>query len=421
MQAKFLKPIVLSFFFAVLLSANTFAQNLLGTAGKIWYDDSYIYVNLVNQGILVIDNHDVRNPQKIGFIAIEGNVDMAVRGNILYANSYEDLVTIDITNFKAVKELDRIKGVFSHRRSFNNTARNTVGWQSGNDLNSFLNNLAQTLSGNGLNSGNRGSGLLGGLTGGGILGGNGMGGNNMGLAQSVNPISSAGGGSGGGGSMACFTLKDNYLYAIDASDLHIFDIASPNKPYKTENTVKINSDIETIFSYEEKLFVGSQTGMYIFDIKNRAYPQREGTYKHTRSCDPVVVEGDYAYVTMRDGNLCGNAVNQLDIIDISNSMNPRKVKSYNMTNPHGLGIDKGVLFVCDGRDGLKVFDASNPNNIRQLARFANITTYDVIPNAKRKILIMVGSNQIFQYDYTDPNNPQQLSSLAVLGETKAER
>ena len=35
------------------------------------------------------------------------------------------------------------------------------------------------------------------------------------------------------------------------------------------------------------------------------------------SCDPVVVQGDYAFVTLRGGTECQGFSNQLDIIDIS--------------------------------------------------------------------------------------------------------
>ncbi|PJF33372.1 MAG: hypothetical protein CUN57_02355, partial [Phototrophicales bacterium] len=138
------------------------------------------------------------------------------------------------------------------------------------------------------------------------------------------------------------------------------------------------------------------------NISMPAQPEREGVYRHTRSCDPVVVEGNYAYVTLRDGTDCRGGVNQLDVVDVSDPSRPRKVKTYPMTNPHGLGIDEGTLFICDGRDGLKVFDANDPMRIEQTGRFRNIQAYDVIPIKARKHLVMVGSNKIFQYDYKSP-------------------
>ena len=69
-----------------------------------------------------------------------------------------------------------------------------------------------------------------------------------------------------------------------------------------------------------------------------------------REGKPVVVEGDYAYVTLRTGSNCGGSLNQLDVVNIKNIEFPILEASYNFTNPHGLGIDNGTLFLCDGSD-----------------------------------------------------------------------
>lgn len=379
------------------------AQTLQGRAGKIWFDNNYLYVNFLYSGVLVIDNAVPEKPQKIGFIEIPGNVDMAVVGNIMYANSNRDLVTIDITDLENPKELSREEGVFSHQPLGSGSNR-AIAWRSGSDLNALLNSMLSNLTQNGN-----------------LIGTNGF---NFGLqgmdpAQmrtSVNQTSSATAGSSGGGkggSMACFTIKDGYLYAVDATQLHVFDLGEVSKPKKVGNKIRVGTGIETIFNYGEKIFIGSQLGMFIYDISDRVYPKREGRYQHTRSCDPVVVEGNYAYVTLHDAIDCGGGVNQLDVIDISNPRSPRKVRTYKMTNPHGLGVDNGTLFVCDGRDGLKVYDTKSPLQLKrnQLAHFPNINTYDVIPDGNRKVLIMVSDDKITQYDY---HNPQKIKTLSEL-------
>ena len=64
---------------------------------------------------------------------------------------------------------------------------------------------------------------------------------------------------------------------------------------------------------------------------------------HVTSCDPVVVEGNYADITLRTGNTCETDVNQLDIVDIHALDQPTLIKSHPMYNPHGLGIDRGIV------------------------------------------------------------------------------
>ena len=90
------------------------------------------------------------------------------------------------------------------------------------------------------------------------------------------------------------------------------------------------------------------------------------------------------------------------------------MRSYNMTGPYGLGIDGDVLFVCDGTDGLKVFNAADPYLISEhlIATFKDINAFDVIPLGKS--LLMIGSDGFYQYDYTNLNDIKQISSIKVV-------
>lgn len=169
--------------------------------------------------------------------------------------------------------------------------------------------------------------------------------------------------------------------------------------------------IETIFPYQQNLFIGSQTGMYIYDISQPDAPKQLSIYQHIVSCDPVVAQGNTAYVTLRSGTTCrGNtSFNSLDVIDVSNLRAPKVLRSYPMKNPFGLGIDGNLLFVCEGDFGLKVLDVTDPLNIKQLQFIENVRTYDVIPN--RKVLIVTGKDGIYQYSYADPTALKLLSRL----------
>lgn len=213
---------------------------------------------------------------------------------------------------------------------------------------------------------------------------------------------------GTGGSMARFAISGNHLYTVTNSNLKVYDISQPDDP-KPGADIKIGIRIETIFPYGENLFIGSQTGMHIFNVQNPANPSHVSTYSHVQSCDPVVVQGNYAYVTLRDGNTCRTGQNLLDVIDISNPASPKIVRSYPMKNPHGLGIEGNTLFICEGRYGLKVFDATKPDSLVETQSISGIHTYDVIP--RNQVLIVVGQDGLYQYSY---NNAQQLSQLSVI-------
>jgi len=151
--------------------------------------------------------------------------------------------------------------------------------------------------------------------------------------------------------------------------------------------------------------------MFIFDITNATAPVREGKFAHARACDPVVADDDYAFVTLRAGTFCTGTNNELDVIDVRNVNSPSLVKIYGMTNPHGLSKDGNLLFVCDGRDGLKVYNATNVSSLRLLDRVSNLETYDVIAFNKR--LLIVAKGGLYQYDYTNPSRLSLISKLAV--------
>lgn len=369
----------------------------LKNPGKIYVKDNYIFVNEIKKGIHIINNTNPQQPQNIAFLKIPGVIDMAVKENTLYADNYMDIVTFDITNPKAIKETGRVKEVFQNGLTdgiswYYNPQNQTVTdyeikivtekvrsncGQSGNDINPiyyYANDVAFK----------------------------------NGAVQSG--TSGANGTTGTGGSMARFTIYDNYLYTVSQSDLLLFNIKTLNQPTQLSK-INLGWGIETIFPYKDKLFIGSNTGMYIFDNKNPEKPVRLSMFQHARACDPVVVHNDIAYVTLRSG-WCGAAPNRLDIVNVANLSSPTLIKSYDMQNPAGLGIDFPNLFICEGKFGLKSFDATSTTNVTLQQHIEKIDAYDVIP-LEGKHFLMVGKDGLYQYDTSNPKNMKQLSVIPV--------
>jgi len=217
-------------------------------------------------------------------------------------------------------------------------------------------------------------------------------------------------GVGRGGSTARFTIVKDYLYIVDNQSLKVFRISAPDNPVYTKR-VPLNTVVETIFPFQDHLLVGTQTGMFIFSISNPENPARVSVYSHVVSCDPVVADGNYAYVTLRSGTNCNRGVNVLDVLDIKDMRSPQLVKSYPMQSPHGLGVDGNLLFVTEGNFGLKVFDKSNPNDLKLIKTFNDFTAFDVIPEAN--VLIVTGKQGIYQYSYNAQNELKLLSIIPI--------
>jgi hypothetical protein len=370
--------------------------------GKIYFKDNFIYVNEYQKGIHVVDNTDPANPQVLKFIEIPGNVDMAVRGNYLYADSYVDLLTIDISDINNIREVDRDTNVFPYiipevPEGIIDNVNQQQGVVVGYTVTEKTEKVESTVSYPRYYlyedvAWNNADGVK------------------------VNPSTNGGGTEAGtGGSMARFTINDKYLYTINIYSLKIFDLSYPVNPNFLKE-VTVGWGIETLFPFEDKLFIGSTQGMYVYSVADPINPVEISQFRHASACDPVVVEGNYAYVTLRSGNLCGATESQLDVIDISNLAEPKQIANYPMVEPYGLGVDDSVLFVCDGSAGLKIYNAADKYAIDQhkLAEYPEIQAFDVIPLGN--VLVMIGVDGLYQYDYSNLDSIYELSHIPIYGE-----
>jgi hypothetical protein len=217
-------------------------------------------------------------------------------------------------------------------------------------------------------------------------------------------------GEGKGGSLARFTFLKGYLYIVDESTLKTFDISNPDNP-ELVGTTDIGAGVETIFPYENYLFIGTQWGMFIYSVEDSPVPIFLSNFEHSYACDPVVVSGNTAYVTLRSGTSCQSGSDRLEIVDVSNLQNPRLLNTVGMSNPHGLAVSDTILFVCEGDFGFKVFNIKQKSNPVLIANLDSIPSYDVITNYGRKELIITGKEGIFQYDYSNPYEIKQISKI----------
>lgn len=159
------------------------------------------------------------------------------------------------------------------------------------------------------------------------------------------------------------------------------------------------------------MLIGTQTGMFIYNASNPDQPQKLGQFSHVRTCDPVIADGNYAYVTLSGGSTCGGFSNQLDVLDIRSLTNPSLIRSYNLTAPKGLAKDGDLLLICDGKEGIKIFDAKDPAILLQLKNVPGFEATDVI--AQQGIAIATAKGGLYCIDYTDVTNAKVIGKIPV--------
>lgn len=364
--------------------------------GKMCFYNHYLYISEPEKGIHIINNTDPANPQQTGFIELLGNADLAIRNGMLYADSYIDLVWFDVSN-PAVPELKgRLDSIFP-------TAIPMTQNQYGIDYTTIYPAINKSIIIGWVltEKTEEVSHYTGGWKDGGILFDGGIAlnaGNNGSNSNGIN------------GSMSRFSIYNDHLYSVINNYLNIFDL-SGNIPKKAGQDFYIGRNVETIFSYKNNMFMGTPTGMLIYSVNDPVKPVFQSSLTHVYGCDPVVVENDMAYVTVHSGNLCGQSSNELFVVDVSDVKNPKQLVSYTMTNPKGLGIDNGRLFLCD--DGLKIYNVTDPQTLisNRLAHYTGMDGFDVIP--QNNILMMIADDGLYQYDYSDINNIRQISKIPI--------
>ena len=371
--------------------------------GKIITYQNYVFVNEPMEGIHIVDHSDPVNPVNISFLSIPGNLDMSIVDDHLYVDMFSSLAVFDISDIFSPNFIESytVENVFDYDAFWNFPVEIweepnayieyreypdkdkgiVVDWQTETVrekrslydyryYDEVATPLASTEDGN------------------------------IGPQQTSTA-----------GSMTRFLPIGSYLYTINFSELVLFQIGSD---YRPSPWIKKNTDTqaETLFQLNDLLFVGSVNGMLVYDVSDAADPAYINRIEHMRSCDPVVADTNYAYVTLRGGTNCFTDINELQIIDIQDPQNLSVVSRKDMYNPHGLGIYNDHLIICDGSSGVKIVDVSAPTKPSIVNSAPIKFAYDVIidfPSA-----LIVGDTDLYQYDISNLPELQLISQTPIL-------
>jgi hypothetical protein len=192
------------------------------------------------------------------------------------------------------------------------------------------------------------------------------------------------------GSLTRFITVGNYLYAVDNNNLKTYSIANPATPVFKGST-QVGFSIQTIFPYQDKLFIGSANAMFIYSIANPEQPVLlSQTVYFVQGRDPIVAFDSVAYTTVRrDFGSGGGGV--LNVYNIKNLSQPVLQARLTMANPFGLGVKDSALYVCDGGAGLRLFNISNPYQPAFRSTFGQPEVfYDVIVQGNTLIAYIQG-------------------------------
>jgi hypothetical protein len=364
---------------------NAFLQSpsIMKNLGSFALYNNMMFINEKNKGIHVIDCSQPSNPVNKGFIPIPGNTGLAIKNDALYADCYCDLLVFSISNKENISCVNALPNIFQARvtnRPVDTTIVKVTWITKDTSIEARYYNYALMNSLDKRNSVQYATTSTS---------------NGTGAGNNVNP-----GGSGAtsvGSSLSVFTIINDYLYTVDQTSLRTFLIGNGSYP-ELKNTIKVGSNVETIYPFKDKLFIGSMTGMFAYSLNNPASPKYISQYNHINVCDPVIADDNYAFVTLSSGTRCGGFNNQMDILDIRDVENPELIQSIRYTNPKGLSKEGNVLFLCDGNAGLKVLDVTDVSSITTRQSYSIGNALDVIALDQKAYVMLETGIKIYSFD-----------------------
>lgn len=379
------------------------ASKALEKPGKFWRKDGYLFVSDVNKGIHIYNISNANAPYELVFVNVPGIMDVAVKGNYLLADSYTDLLVLDISNPSQPAQVKRLNDVFPYN-PFKVEAREGYPVVALDQTKGVITDWKiEKVKDEYACSGAKSPTFY-----------------NCPNCESMGGISAPSMQNGpdkfsGGGSMAAFAVMGDYLYTVSAgtNSLLTYSIADPLNPSKTSEQV-IGWNVETIVAYQRFLFIGTQSGMQVFGIQNSpGSPSYISAFTHATACDPVIVQDQTAYVTLRGGTPCQGISNQLDVLNVQNIQNPVLIRTYPMSGPYGLGIDGNILAICEAGNGVQVYNAADPANLVHVTTLTSLNVKDVILYGG--MALFIGDTGIWVYTYDSAGNFQGGGSIGIVG------
>lgn len=223
------------------------------------------------------------------------------------------------------------------------------------------------------------------------------------------------------GSYANMLAIGDNLYVLGNGSLTTLSLQNPENPVILDS-LKISNDVESLFFNNNRLFIGSLEGMYIYQIALNGLPIFRSLTPYDRlfdatPCDPVVANDTIAFATLSTSIDLNNAcfrntlLNQLSVFDIKDLENPSLLTSIELEEPKGLGLDQEILFVCERWNGIKIFNVADPRNPIQLYHFDGFPALDLIPNDG--LLVVIGDEDLYQFDYSNIDSVTMISTYEL--------
>ncbi|MBQ4820679.1 tail fiber domain-containing protein [Aquimarina sp. MMG016] len=205
-----------------------------------------------------------------------------------------------------------------------------------------------------------------------------------------------------------------YLYSQDGF-LAIVNITDPSQPALVSNTTAIDADVEAIASDGNYLYLVDDSVDKAFTVVDISSPESPVILPNTVSGlnmdsnnASMVINNGYAYVM-------SNETDNIDIIDVTDPLNPSLVLSSNLFGYYLTDIiaEGDYLYVLDEDESLlKIFNISNPVSPASIGTLSiGGTPQSLVKSGDYVYIVDSESDDLKVVDVSDPSTPSLASDI----------
>ncbi len=371
---------------------------MLQKLGRIKAWNGFLFINEAQQGIHVFDIRNAAAPRQLTFIAIPGNNEFAIHGNSLIADTYIDLVVLDISQADNPRTLQRLEDIFPNMLPLMDVQLPIYGldfkkgvvveWKT-KDITEVVDKDSEGRAE--FISFNHSTGPQ-------------IGDIEVGIsATTFESLSSMGG----------FESADDYLYIAHNDKLIVLEAQNP-KQLICADKLMMHAHIGSIQRIEDYLFVGSMSEMHVYDIENPKKPYFMAVMPGLAACDQVEIFENHAVALMRTDNNCTASDGYLQTFELVQPFNPN-MSDVLPIRATAIAKSENALFVGMADGGLNVYKPETQTGgltLSEMAAYSEIHVEKLF--VEDEILFVVGGGKLSLFEIIENFELQLLSTIGIM-------
>lgn len=160
-----------------------------------------------------------------------------------------------------------------------------------------------------------------------------------------------------GEDLETMAIHNGFAYIGDLNDtMYVVDVKNPHSPKEILN-YDMGHPISALDSFSHYLLVDSYEGQYIYGADNPPNLALKSYFSESSNGHKILPDNKYIYLT-REG---------FQIYDIKNIEKPILLGSHATKIPLSIDVAGDYAYIVEDKDGLEIFDISNPGNINTIS------------------------------------------------------